>query len=265
MVAKNANQYRGIVTYLDGYCNTRSGKDHSKAYMENIASIVTQDGLSERLDIKGESSDPGSSWSSNFLTLGSYSSYPISYYDRVSIEAVVRFTELPEEPEIEEGAPPEPEKIRIYDLSYKQATNKGYCLAVSKNVEWSVTGYKNSSENYYETLKGTTELDLNTSYHIIVTHIPAQKAEIYINNNIEVTKDLTEYEGYNSCNFDSSFALLASVGHEAFSTKSGSEFTPSAASYKGLQVGMIRVYNYILDEEERERGYNDAKTRFGVM
>ena len=225
-----ANIPAGVVYWIDGQCNTRNGKDHTKNYMENLIWNNTGSSTNGYLEKLNNGSD--NYWDGDYLTLGNYAYYPYVYSNNLTIESLIKINKTP--------------TTSIIWASC--ASQGGWYLLVTTDNKILFGVHQGSS---YTTITSDVVLDLNTPYYVVAT--------------FEANNQLT----LRLCNVDGSLQTTASttvmtykLSNFGMGTQSYASSSSSDKHWDGLQIGMVRVWNKNLTDKEIQANYEETKNRF---
>lgn len=228
------DKLHGLCFWLDGQCNTREGKDHSKTYMENLVynkPQTTAVGTQEYLQ-----NGTGNVWDGDMLNLGTYAYYPYICYPKMTIEAVVKLT-----------------KSDIDDVLeiLANAYGAGWYLGYSKAMSSFALGVRNSATDTY-VINYVSMSEVGKVCYVVG----------YFSSGVEsVIMDKTS--GLSNTITLGTVKIPTTVIQAGMGTDANINNNLNSSRYNGLSVGMVRVWNRVLSESEIEANYQEAKKRFG--
>jgi hypothetical protein len=222
----------GLCFWLDGQCNTRTGNDHTKTYLENLCWSNTQSTTNGNLEYFTDTNQ--NTWDGDFLKLGTYAYYPYLYADSITIEAVVK---------VEESSQP---SRQILTTSYQS----GFIFNIlqSGRVQFLVKG---TNEDIL--VQSDTLLNLDTPYYMVATFAGNKSSKLCILNS--TTNEVKETE-------TSETIVYRSSTNMGLGTNASASTSVNQKRWDGLSIGMIRGWNRALTEEEIQDNYQDTKERF---
>lgn len=226
----------GLVFWLDGDCNTRAGVDRSKTYFENLVwnAPVTQ--VEGNCENKGTYSN--NSWNSthsNLLNIGTQAAYPfLDKSDEITIETVYMFTNIP--------------------TAYTGLLSTNY----THGYNWAV--YNGGANIGY--IIGSSTWDTSCTMAI-----PSESGKIrYIFARVDKNNNRAQVgrEGVvkTTVNYTSAIATTENC-NTGFCGSRGTGTGVGEAHYSNIAIGMMRVWNRLLTNDELLKNYADAKNRFG--
>lgn len=224
---------QGVIFWLDGQCNTRNGKDHTKTYMENL--VYVNNGSSTTGYLEYLQSGSKNSWDGDFLALGNYAYYPYIYNKtNLTVESLIKITKAPSA-----------------NLIWSSCGNKGgWYLLIDPAQKIRFGVYQGSS---YATITTDITLELDKPYYVVAT--------------FEANNQLT----LRLCNVENSLKTTASTANMTYNlsnlgvgTQANTSTAVNGSHYDGLKIGMVRAWNRTLTDEEITANYNEVINRFGV-
>ena len=223
----------GLCLWLDGQCNTRIGKDHSKDYLENIVynnpnSAITSWGVLEYPD------NGTNEWVGDFLKYNAWAHYPYIYNSSLTIEAVVRITERTT-------------RVGIVQCGY----TGGFVFDIPDNEQnFRFRAYNTGSSSYTAL---NVPFEYNQVYYLVGT---IQDGKLMFKVNDTVVQD------ENFVSFKSPSQIVSTAVGTGATTASQKNIHNNYKLWYGLELGMIRVWGRVLSDEEIQANYQDAKSRF---
>lgn len=220
----------GCCFWIDGQKNLRSGNDHTTTYMQDLMranTYTTTTGYREYFAGSGS----GNSWDGDFLTLGNYAYYPYAFNNsEMTVEAYVILTKTPSA------------NIMVMTTGY---TGGWYMAILTTNK----ARFGARLGDSYITANTTNTLELNTPYYIIGRYKSNGTVSVEVKElNEKVEKPFAGTMAYNLCNM-------------GFGTQAYNSTSANGNNWDGLKVGMVRVWNRLLTDEEININHNDTVNR----
>lgn len=218
----------GLVFWIDGRCNTRLGVNKELNYMEDLVlpvqNVVTKDlGYAEYLPNKN-------TWNNNMMKLGTFSHYPMVVGDELTVEAIFSIDD-------EFTA-----SVNVMSTAY----TSGWALNInsSKKVRLQV---RQKETDDYVMVYSTKPLETNKLYYVVGQFKNNETVSINIIN----IDDKAEVP-FQTCKNEVFVAMAMG------SSASKSMTTDNEESYAGVSVGMVRIWQRKLSEEEIMNNYNNT-------
>lgn len=227
------NKIAGLCLWIDGDCNTRNGNDHSKDYMENLVynpPYTSTWGTIEAVD------NGDNTWNGNLLQYGSWAHYPYISNQELTIDCVVKITSRTT-------------RVGLVQCAY----SGGFVLDIPENETNFQFRARDNSSSSYLTLK--TPFEYDKLYYLACT-IQDGKITLKVN---EVNLSNTNFS-----TLVQPTALVSTAVGTGSTTSSGGNTAGNYKLWYGLNLGMLRIWNRALTDEEIQANYQEAKTRFGV-
>lgn len=218
----------GLCFWLDGQCNTRSGKDHAKTYFENLVWNRPRNLTFPEDEYLNNGTN--NSWDGDFLVLGNWAHYPWTVYTEMTIESVFR---------IASG-----KSTNAYIMSTAYSGNFWLCGNSTDNT--CHCGARDSATNSYKQLAITIEPEV--TYYAVMTIGPG-KISLKVNEEYTETTDFTSLK--TSTNIATTMGTGCYTSHKA-----------NGENWDGLEIGMVRCWSRVLTSDEIQANYREAKTRF---
>lgn len=220
----------GCCFWIDGQKNLRSSNDHAITYMQDLMRAntnTTTTGYREYFAGSGS----GNSWDGDFLTLGNYAYYPYTFDNKeMTVEAYVILTKTP------------PANIMVMTTGY----TGGWYMAVLTTNKARFGARLGSS---YITADTTNTLEFNKPYYIIGRYKANGTVSVEVKElNEKVEKTFAGTMGYNLCNM-------------GFGTQAYNSTGANGTNWDGIKVGMVRIWNRLLSDEEININHNDTVNR----
>lgn len=222
----------GCSLWLDGQCNTRQGNDHSKKYMENLVWNMPLAASQTNREVF-PAAITNNIWKGDFLKTGTYSFYPLCTSGSLTLELVFLIDE----------------DFLDSDMAnpYRQDSTQGFATLVN------VVSTGLNLQFYAHTL--------NSDENQIINHTIERNKKYYFAGTIN-NKDLKTY-----LNGDVNTLIMPSTYAKNTKTDvySGIGLGPNGTDsqrWKGLNLGMLRIWNRVLTDSEIQTNYADAKRRF---
>ena len=228
------NRAAGLCSWFDSLYNTINGLDRSKTYLENL---IPANQIALKNYAYGNASL--NSWDGDLLKLNS----------TLVIECPVQ--SLP---------------ITIEFVGQTNLTAIAYILkTISGGKGFQLYANTNGTEDYldfqvldtggnYNTLRFTT-IEANKTFYCMASIDPTTNVmKLRLNDS---TKEAT---------LKANFAQITTDMYSGCNIYNPSTSIPSATGHKSnvMKVGLFRVWNRLLTDEEIQGNYQEAKTRFGV-
>lgn len=226
------DNYRGLCCYFDSLYNTIDGLDHSKTYIENLIP-------SGRYSLKGYSYGNASlnSWDGDLLKLNS----------TLVVECPIQ--SMP---------------ITIEFVGQTNLTAIAYILkTITGGKGFQLYANTNGTENYldfqildvggsYNTLRFTT-IEANKTFYCMASIDPSTNV-IKLRFN-DITKEAT---------LKANFAQITTDMYSGCNIYNPTTSIPSSTGYKQdvMKVGLFKIWNRLLADEEIQANYQDSKKRF---
>jgi hypothetical protein len=227
---------RGLCFWIDGQCNTRAGKNHDIKYMENL---MWNEPYTKTITGNTESIGGDSEWDGDYLKLTNYAFYPQMPDTKVTAETLF-----------------------FYDEDRDSVTNGTYviCNRLS-SAGWAIQGGAETAGRAL-LLTGTDEQywlparEFGAINYLVVT-IDTEKgvANMRVLNTGEEVLNIPTADFQTGTSFNMGLGIAAKAGTGATSSTKN--------RWCGINIGMARVWNRILTEEEIQRNYQEVKARFG--
>lgn len=222
----------GICFWLDGQCNTRAGKDHTKTYLENISWVNSNSNINGNLEYFTNTA--ANTWDGDFLKLGTYAYYPFIYSSNVSMESVIKINEI------------ESPSLMVYSTAY----GCGFYVLID-DVRKVRFGYRQGSN--YSIITSDTVLEYSTPYYIACVFDSNTNASLTIlNESVSETK---------TAEIISPFVYVANI-NAGVGTQAMNNTNINGERWNGLSLGMVRGWNRVLTDTEILQNYQDVKKRF---
>lgn len=222
----------GLCLWLDGQCNTRQGNDHTKTYMENLVWNVPLVTDQTNREVFGTNTNKNV-WNNDLLKLAALAYYPICTAESLTIEFVFMIDD-----DYADGA---------YINPWRQDYDKqGFYTLVQTLTTGVVLEFAAVTENDGNQ-SVLCPIERNKFYYFCGM-INGKLLKTFLNSNID------------SLTMPSSYAKTIST--KSFSGVGLGVNGADSDRWKGLNLGMLRIWNRVLTDSEIQQNYTDAQRRF---